>query len=96
MVEKWLKKWLKINIRTAGLIHSEKPKTKNNNDEHYLHCVFGILCLIFWLLTLHSLLHFTSKFRKRSFMSITLFAYFLKSKVLFYRYLDYLQTQIHF
>jgi len=32
MVEKMVEKWLKINIRT-GLIHSEKPKTKNNNDE---------------------------------------------------------------
>jgi len=32
-------KWLKINIRT-GLIHSEKPKTKNNNDETLALCVW--------------------------------------------------------
>ena len=61
--------------------------------KHYWHCVFGILYLIFWLHTLNSLLYFTSaKFRKRSFMSTTLFAYFLRSIVLFYRYLDYLQN----
>ena len=64
-------------------------------NEHYWHFVFGILYLIFWLITLHSLLHFTSKFRKRSFMSITLFACFLKINSVFYRYSDYLQTQIH-